>query len=86
MNILSLHSIGYKRSINQITVVDGIEFFYILVDFLSVVLSLVERKMLKSPTIIADLPNSPFNSTSFCSILALFLVHVYLGVLDFLQR
>lgn len=53
--------------INTNPLVDGVEFFCTLLIFCLIVLSIVERGLLKSPTITVDLPISHFSAVSFCS-------------------
>lgn len=60
MCILLVGEVLCKRQLDQVGF--SVELFYILADFLSSVLSVVERGMLKSPITIAELSISNYSS------------------------
>lgn len=54
--------IGFSSLVGFFSVVE----YCILADFLVIVLSITEGKVLKSPTVIVELSISPFSSSVFC--------------------
>ena len=55
----------YSIDVNYIQLIDGVEFSCVLPDFLPADLSISDRRMLKSPTIIVGLSVFPSSSVSF---------------------
>lgn len=65
--VFSCRSVGHSMNFGEVKSADGaIRVFYIVADFLSVALLIIERGMLKFLTIIVDVSVSPRSSVSFC--------------------